>query len=98
MKRFRVGKLYQNIRWNGFEYVKDGYIQLLSRLPEVRTNKRGFKFDRWPAIVNGKKTYVDLQEDEALDSETIHEISPLTGEWKKGTCRYGVKELFEDEK
>ena len=93
MKRFEVGKAYQNINWNGFGYSQDGTVTLLSRTPEERTNRWGANFKRWPAIIKGKKTWVDLQEDTVNGYETIHEISPISGEWKRNTVRYGVTEI-----
>ena len=88
MKRFEVGKQYR-IPFNYHFY--EGVFVLLSRQPQSRTrvlsNGREYSFLRWPATVNGKKTWVDLKEDAELGCETFHEISGTTGEWKRHTCR-----------
>ena len=90
MKRFEVGKKYR-IPENCWNYK--GTFVLLSREAESieikygRSETRTITFKRWPALVNGKKTWVDLAEDKELDCESFHEISGTTGEWKRHTCR-----------
>lgn len=93
MKRFEIGKQYK-IPFNYHNYR--GVFTLLSREPQGRTrilpNGKAYNFLRWPAIVNGKKTWVDLCDDPETGTETFHEISGTTGEWKKHTCRVHLQD------
>lgn len=90
MKKFETGRKYR-IPENCWGYAENGTFVLLSRTAEqkvrVRKNGSSYNFLRWPAMVNGKKTWVDIAEDKDLDCESFHEISGTTGEWKKNTCR-----------
>ena len=92
MKRFEVGKKYKNIMWTGFYYEQVGTVEILSRFPKTKTTKNGYTFTYYPAIINGKKTIVDISEDAKLGVETIHELSS-TGNWKRHTVRYGLEEV-----
>lgn len=91
MKRFEVGKKYKNIIWDGFDYVQNGTVEILSRVPQTKRHPKGFVFEFYPAIINGKKTIVDIREDTKLGSETLHELAS-TGNWKRNTVRYGLEE------
>lgn len=92
MKRFEVGKKYKNIVWNGFNYEQKGTVEILSRFPKTKTNSHGFTFTYYPAIINGKKTIVDIGEDKTRGEETIHELAS-TGNWKRNTIRYNLVEV-----
>ena len=92
MKRFEVGKKYKNIVWNGFYYEQKGTVEILSRNPKTKTNSHGFTFKYYPAIINGKKTIVDIDEDVVCGVETLHELAS-TGNWKRNTVRYNLAEV-----